>query len=126
MRKIIIPNKFKKMALNLRLESIAWGLFLVMIGILWLYPEGRFPEDTWLIGVGIILVGLNAVRRFYSIHMSGFTLLLGLLAFLAGIDEYLGVEIPILAVLLIIIGLSILLFRPKWQCWKGWDEWFEQ
>jgi hypothetical protein len=41
-------------ALNRRLEEYAWGVFLIMIGILWLLPAGAVPEDTWLVGAGAI------------------------------------------------------------------------
>ncbi|MBU0578032.1 hypothetical protein KJ742_04580 [Patescibacteria group bacterium] len=131
-----LSKKFKKFALNARFESIAWGLFLVMIGVLWLYPEGRFPEDTWLLGTGIILLGLNAVRHMYGLHISIFTTLLGLIALVAGLDDYLGYEIPILPILIIIFGVSILLGpsliknkvkKGSWFCCKGsCEKWFEE
>jgi len=62
-----------KMHLNKRLEAIAWGLFLIMIGGLWLLPDETVPEGTWLLGVGVIMLGLNGVRNMYGIKMSGFT-----------------------------------------------------
>ncbi len=34
----------KKTALDKRLDSIGWGLFLIMIGGLWLAPEGLVPR----------------------------------------------------------------------------------
>jgi len=48
----------EKMALDKRLDALGWGLFLIMIGGLWLAPEGWVPEGTWLIGTGIIILGL--------------------------------------------------------------------
>lgn len=129
------PIKFQKFLLNARLESIAWGLFLTMIGVLWLYPEGRFPEDTWLLGTGVILLGLNFVRKSYGIHTSAFTIILGILALAAGLDDYLGFEIPILAVILIIFGLSILIGpsmakgkgKSTWSwCGGSCEKWFEE
>ncbi|NIV40630.1 MAG: hypothetical protein GWN58_67915, partial [Anaerolineae bacterium] len=42
-----------------RLDAIGWGLFLVMLGGLWLVPEEwGVPEGTWLIGAGAIVLGL--------------------------------------------------------------------
>ena len=45
-----------KEALNWRLEAIGWGLFLIIIGALWLIPEQRVPEGAWLIAAGVIML----------------------------------------------------------------------
>jgi len=74
----------QKNVLNHRLESIGRALFLIMIGSFWLWnPENRVPESFWLIGIGVIMLGLNAVswkpcKGFYDspirirAHSSGF------------------------------------------------------
>jgi hypothetical protein len=97
-----------KMHLNKRLEAIAWGLFLIMIGGLWLMPEA-VPEGTWLIGVGIIMLGLNLVRKMYGIKMSGFTIFLGIVALIIGIGAFVGADLPIFPILIILWGLSVVL-----------------
>lgn len=99
----------EKQALNRRLEAIAWGLFFVMIGGLGLVPNQQVPEGTWLIGTGVIMLGLNAARAFYGIRMSGFTNFLGIVAILAGVSAFLGVQFPFFPVLLILIGAHIIL-----------------
>ncbi|UCE42623.1 MAG: hypothetical protein JSV17_06615 [Candidatus Aminicenantes bacterium] len=98
----------QKMHLNKRLEAIAWGLFLIMIGGLWMMPE-TVPEGTWLLGVGIIMLGLNGVRYLYGIKMSGFTIFLGIVALCIGIGALFGVDLPIFPILIIIWGLSVVL-----------------
>ena len=110
---------------NSRLEGIAWALFLIMLGVLWLFPEGRFPEDTWLLGVGAILLLLNMVRYLYRIKMSTFTIILGIIALAAGLDDYISVELPIIPILVIIIGLSIIL-RPKRLKCNRCEKWLEE
>ena len=99
----------QKQHLNKQLEAIAWGLFLVMLGCLWLIPDERVPEGTWLIGVGIIMLGLNLARYFYGIKLSGFTIVLGIIALSLGIGEVVGVDLPIFPILIIIWGLSVVL-----------------
>ena len=98
----------QKMHLNKQLEAIAWGLFLIMIGGLWLFPDA-VPEGTWLLGVGIIMLGLNGVRYLYGIKMSGFTIFLGIVALIIGIGALFGVDLPIFPILIIIWGLSVVL-----------------
>ena len=108
------PEVAAKQALNKRLEAIAWGLFLIMIGGLSFIPDSSVPEGLWSIGVGIILLGLNAARYFNQIKMSGFTTVLGILALLTGVGEMVGFDLPTLAILLIILGL-ILILKPWFE-----------
>ncbi|HEU5086432.1 MAG TPA: hypothetical protein VFT99_03265 [Roseiflexaceae bacterium] len=100
-----------KQALNKRLEAIGWGLFLMIIGALWLVPDQRVPDGTWLIAAGVIMLGVNGVRYLNGIRMSRASLLLGLLALLFGIGEFVGLELPFVAILLIVFGVGIIL-RP--------------
>jgi hypothetical protein len=41
----------EKQALNKRLESIGWALFLIMLGCTGLVPEEMVPQGVWSIGV---------------------------------------------------------------------------
>jgi hypothetical protein len=100
--------------LNKRLEDIGWGLFLIMVGALWLMPGAQLPQGIWLIGAAAIMLGLNAVRYLNGITMSGFTIALGVLALAAGLGSLMGVKVPIFAVLIILIGASIIL-KPLFE-----------
>jgi hypothetical protein len=108
---ILSPEEQEKRALNKRLENAAWGLFLVMLGCLWLIPEEQVPQDAWLLGAGIILLGLNAIRYLKGIRPSGFTMFLGGLGVLLGTSGLLGVDLPVIPILIILIGLSMVI-RP--------------
>ena len=101
----------EKAALNKRLESIGWGLFLIMAGGLALVPEATIPKGLCSIGVGVIMLGLNVTRYFYKIRMSGFTTFLGIIAIVGGVLELLGVKELEGALFLIILG-SYLLVKP--------------
>ena len=103
-----------KATLNKRLESIALGLFLIMIGGMAFIPKEQVNEGVWSIGVGLILLGLNAARYFNNIRMSGFTTVLGIIALITGIGELVGIDLPGLAVLLILLG-AYLVLKP----WLG-------
>jgi hypothetical protein len=99
----------EKMALKRRLDGIGWALFLIMIGGLWLMPEGTVPEGTWLIGVGLIMLGVSAVRSLNGIKVSWFTVILGLIALASGVSDFFGVNLPWFPILLVLIGASIIL-----------------
>jgi hypothetical protein len=99
----------EKKAQNKRLESVAWGLFLIMLGGFALVPDNTIPKGAWSIGIGVIMLGLNAARYFYKIKMSGFTTVLGILALLGGIAELVGITSLDAALLLIILGAYLIL-----------------
>lgn len=98
-----------KAAFNKRLETAAWGLFLIMMGGFMFVPETTLKKGVWSIGVGLIMLGLNAIRYHYQIRMSGFTTVLGILAVVGGILELFGMMEVEGAFLLIILGAYLIL-----------------
>ncbi len=99
----------KKKSLDQRLDAIGWGLFLIMIGGLWLAPEGTVPEGAWLIGTGVIILGMMCIRYLNGIKVNGFWLVVGLIALGFGISDVFGLDVPVFPILLIIIGANIIL-----------------
>jgi len=112
--RITNPETPEKQNLNKRLETIGWALFLIMIGGMGLVPATLVPGGTWLIGVGLIMLGLNVARYLSGISMSGFTIVLGILALLSGIGDFLRVQLPLFPILLILVGANILL-KPLFE-----------
>ncbi len=106
---VITPEEQEKKSLNKTLENAAWGLFLIMLGCLWLVPEDMIPEDAWLLGAGIILLGLNGIRYLKGIRPSGFTIFLGLIGVLLGIGGLVGMDVPVIPIMIILIGLSMVI-----------------
>ncbi len=104
----------EKAALNKRLETTFWGLFLIMLGGWALIPAATIPKGAWSIGVGLLMLGLNATRYFSGIRMSGFTTVLGILAVLGGIGDMLGWADLNGAFLLIILG-AYLVLKPWFE-----------
>jgi len=98
-------------ALNKRLETIAWGLFLIMLGGFMFVPGELIARGIWSIGVGIIMLGLNAVRYRYGLRMSGFTTFLGIVSLISGVLELLFFEAIEGAILIIVLG-AYLIAKP--------------
>jgi cytosine/uracil/thiamine/allantoin permease len=96
-----------KHELNRRLESISWGLFLIMLGGFALLKS--VPEGTWLVGAGVIMLGLNGLRLLFGIRIGWTTVILGTVALLSGLGSVYGVGIPVGPMLVILIGLAIIL-----------------
>jgi hypothetical protein len=104
----------EKAALNKRLETIAWGCFLILLGGFMFVPNAMVNRGLWSIGLGVIMLGLNAARYFNNIRMSGFTTFLGILSLLGGIAEFLGVTSLEGALFFIILG-AYLILKPWFE-----------
>ncbi len=98
--------------LNRSIETVAWGAFFIWWGITELFPS--LPHGLGAVGIGLILLGLNAARSRNGIPTSGFTTTLGILALVLGGLELAGpvlrlpFELPVFAILLIMLGVTVL------------------
>jgi hypothetical protein len=99
----------EKHSLGKRLEELAFALFLVMSGALWLAPHGWIPDGAWLAGVGLILLGLNAARHLYGLSLQGFGIVAGIAALVGGIGRILGREFLFIPILLIAWGAAMII-----------------
>ena len=88
---------------------MAWGLFLMMLGGFMFVPEDLVKGGWWSIGVGLIMLGLNAARYFPGLKMSGFTTFLGTLSLIGGVLEVTGIYDVDGAIFLIILGAYLVL-----------------
>ena len=101
----------EKTALNKRMETMAWGAFLIMLGGFMFVPEEIIEGGWWSIGVGLIFLGLNAARYLSGLRMSGFTTFLGIISVLGGVMDLVTAQDFDGAVFLIVLG-GYLLLKP--------------
>ena len=90
-----------------RLDQIGWGIFLIMIGTIWLVPS--VPQGTWLIGTGVLLLLLNVIRFTKGIQWSGVSTALGAFALVAGLSALAGISVPLFPICLVIVGVALVL-----------------
>jgi hypothetical protein len=95
--------------LDHEIARIGWALLFMMTGGLLLLPG--VPQGTWLIGIGVILVGAQLLRFLNHIPMSTFSLILGAAALLLGVAAFAGyvTSVELFPIVLILIGLTIVL-----------------
>jgi hypothetical protein len=101
--------------LDARIETVAWGAILILVGGLSVIPGNQ--GGVALLGIGIILLGLNLARNVSRIPVSPFSVTLGVIALGLGaaalLRPVLGWEfhlnLPAFPTLLIIIGLYLLI-----------------
>lgn len=109
--------KNKLSSTNSKLETVTWGLLLIWWGL----ADRDFglirslPVGAGWIGIGLVLVGLNAVRSLNRISVSGFTITLGVFALVLGslklTRSVLGlppIEISLFPILLVTLGIFLL------------------
>ncbi len=96
-------------AVRQHLEEVAWGLLLTLTGVIWLDPGIHVPFGMWLFGTGTILVGGNIVRYAVDRRFETFSLVLGIVALVAGLGEFLAIDMPVLGLAFLAFGLVLLL-----------------
>jgi hypothetical protein len=89
-----------------RLDGLGWGIFFLMTGTLMLIPG--LPEGTWLVGLGVLLLGLAGLRLALGLPFEWFGPILGGAALLAGFGTIAGVYIPVFAIFLVACGLALI------------------
>lgn len=101
----------KTRALDGTLHAVTWGALFIWWGITELV-EG-LPQGAGAIGIGVILLGLNAARWLRGAPISVFSTTLGVLALVVGGLELanssmvLPFELPVFPTLLIVLGVII-------------------
>jgi len=90
------------------IENLSWAAFLLLVAIV-LLMSGDTPEGTWYFFIGLILVAMNIFKFIFRVPISFLTLGGGMIIFIAGLAELLGLEVSIGPIVLIIIALLIVI-----------------
>jgi hypothetical protein len=97
-----------------QLDAIWWGLFFVWAGIALLANLGW---GIGILGVGILILGGQAARKYLSLTLETFWALVGALFVLGGVWELLNISVSLLPVVCIVVGVlllvSALLGKPR-------------
>ncbi len=88
-----------------KFAAVGWGLFFIWIGICYI---AGLTFTVGLLGVGIIILGLQLARMFSNVKFEAFWLVVGILFVLGGIWNLLKIEFDLVPILLIIAGLLLL------------------
>jgi hypothetical protein len=89
-----------------KLNATGWALFFIWIGIAFLT---NLSVGVGLLGIGIITLAMQAVRRYYNLKTEGFWLVIGILFTLAGLWELFEAGIPLVPIVLIVAGIALLI-----------------
>ncbi len=106
-----------------RYSTIAWGILFLYLGVLMAIPGDQ--SGIFMLGMGIIFLGLNVARRMSNIPLNAFSMILGFLALGVGIYAVLRpllnlphFEVGFIPLALIVVGLYVLIPGPKYSVEK--------
>ena len=94
--------------LNSRLNQIGWGIFLLLVGIVWLIPGDAIPDGSLFFSGGLIMIIINLVKKQKGIRTGNGNVIFGFVLIGIGIIDLLDSPVPVIAALLILWGISIL------------------
>ena len=98
-------NRNEKQHLAAKLDAVGWGLFFIWVGTAFLIDIG---PGIGLLGVGIITLGMQAVRTLFNLSLEGFWVVVGLAFMVGGLWELFNVQLPLPPILFLVAGLSLL------------------
>jgi len=88
-----------------KLDAIGWALFFIWVGVAWIAKVGFV---VGLLGVALIILGMQAIRRLLGINLEFFWIVVGIGFGIGGLWEYLDVQTPLAPIVLIIAGIALL------------------
>ena len=93
-------------------DAAGWAFFLVWVGVAWL---AGFSLGVGLLGVAAITLGMQAIRKRSGVPVEGFWVLVGIGFAVAGLWQWLDVQLPLAPLVLIGAGIALFLWRvmPK-------------
>lgn len=91
-----------------RFDAAGWALFFIWVGVAWL---AELSLAVSLLGVAVITLGMQAIRKFSGVPVEGFWILVGLGFAIAGSWQWLDIGKPFAPVILIALGVVLLLWR---------------
>lgn len=86
-----------------KLDAVGWGLFFIWVGIAFLANLGI---GVGLLGVGVITLGAQVVRKSFNLKLEGFWVVVGLLLVVGGLWELFEAKLALVPILLIVVGLA--------------------
>ncbi len=88
-----------------QIDSGAWAVFFIWVGIVML---AGLAWDWFLVGVGILILGVQVVRRQRNLEIETFGVVMGLIILAAGVWDLLSMPLPLMPIILIALGAYLL------------------
>ena len=87
------------------LDAIGWALFFIWVGVAWIANVGL---GAGLIGVAVITLGMQVLRRLMGLPVELFWIVVGLGFAIGGLWKLLNIQTPLTPIVLIVAGIALL------------------
>ena len=94
--------------LRSRFDAAGWALFFIWVGIAWL---ADVSVGVGLLGVAVITLGMQGLRKIYGVPVEGFWVLVGIGFAIAGLWQWFAIKMPLAPFVLIAAGVALLVWR---------------
>ncbi len=84
-----------------QIDSGAWAVFFIWVGIAMV---AEVPWSWFLVGVGVLILGAQIVRRQSNLKVDRFFVVVGLIILAAGVWDLLALPWPLMPLILIALG----------------------
>ncbi len=84
-----------------QIDSAAWAVFFMWVGVVML---AGVPWGWFLVGVGILFLGAQMMRRMWNLKVEAFGVAVGLIILAGGVWELLSMPWPFMPIILILLG----------------------
>jgi uncharacterized membrane protein HdeD (DUF308 family) len=92
-----------------RLATTGWGALLVWSGAMILLPgDLSLLWNAWLVGVGVIVLGVAAAAVWFGSRPGWDTWILGIVALVSGLAGLVGLSVSAIGLGLLLFGLAFL------------------
>lgn len=90
------------------IENLSWAAFILVLAFFLLF-RSNVPDGLWYIALGVILIAMNLGKAIINVPLSLMTFGAGVIILLVGVSDYLGVDVSLGPIILIVIAASIAL-----------------
>ncbi|MDF1536062.1 MAG: hypothetical protein P1S46_06100 [bacterium] len=101
-----VSGKRERREREKKIAAVGWGAFFVWLGFILMIKAG---SGAILIGVGVISLCVQVVRKYAGLESEGLWILVAILFIVVGVWEVLEVRIPLMSLLLIVVGAAFIL-----------------
>lgn len=99
-----LVEETRKPELEKKLATIGWGLFFAWLGIVLLTEAG---SGVVLLGIGIIILGMQGVRRYFHLDLERFWVVCGVIFLAGGIWGLAELNLPLVPLVLVLVGIVL-------------------
>jgi hypothetical protein len=93
-----------------QIDAVAWAVLIIWVGLVMLMGV---PWAWFLIGVSVLMLGTQMMRRQSNLAAEPFGVAIGLIFFAGGVWDLLELPMPLVPIMLIALG-GYLLRRAIW------------